>query len=83
MPSPVVLRVDFDADGPALDLPPNAKRVGDSSVEFRWPVDVWFDGKRTFAADLDFGKGRISKITFDPHRRFPDRDTTDNTWTRR
>jgi len=83
MPSPVVLRVDFDADGPALDLPPNAKRVDDSSVEFRWPVDVWFDGKRTFAADLDFGKGRISKITFDPHRRFPDRDTTDNTWTRR
>jgi hypothetical protein len=43
-------------------------------------VDVWFDGSRTFDADLDFGGRTITKVTLDPHQRFPDGNTSDNVW---
>jgi hypothetical protein len=43
---------------------------------------VWFNGSRTFKADLDFGGRKIAKITLDPFGRFPDRDTNDNVWPR-
>jgi len=43
---------------------------------------VWFNGSRTFNADLAFGTRKIEKITLDPQCRFPDRDPTDNVWPR-
>ncbi|MEP0711094.1 M1 family metallopeptidase [Algoriphagus sp.] len=80
MPSPVVLQVEFEG---AADIKiPNAKKVNDTTVEFTWPVTVWFDGSRTFDAVMDLGDGKIKKITLDPHRRFPDKDTADNVWPR-
>lgn len=79
MPSPVVLRVQFAADGPALKAMANAKIEGDSAV-VTWPVDVWFSGSRTFQAVLDFGGRHITSIQLDPGCRFPDRDASDNVW---
>ncbi|REJ76043.1 MAG: M1 family peptidase [Acidobacteria bacterium] len=81
MPSPVVLGVEFEASGPAIKKMPNAKMTGDTSAEVRWPVDVWFDGKKEFEAVLDFGGRKVSKVTFDPNRRFPDNEPNDNEWT--
>lgn len=81
MPSPVVLGVEFEASGPAIKKMPNAKMTGDTSAEVRWPVDVWFDGKKEFEAVLDFGGRKVSKVTFDPNRRFPDNEPSDNEWT--
>jgi hypothetical protein len=45
-------------------------------------VDVWFNGSRTFTAQLDFGTRNIEQITLDPYCRFPDRDPADNVWPR-
>ncbi|HET7373150.1 MAG TPA: hypothetical protein VFJ20_07175, partial [Gemmatimonadaceae bacterium] len=47
-----------------------------------YPVDVWFRGRRTFDAVLDFGARRITKIVLDPRCRFPDHDPSDNVWPR-
>jgi hypothetical protein len=80
MPSPVVLRVEFASDGPAIEPVPNAQMLGEATAIVTWPVDVWFDGGRTFDADLDFGPRRIERITLDPSCRFPDRDPSDNVW---
>ncbi len=80
MPSPVVLCVEFAREGPALEPMPNAQMLGEATAIVTWPVDVWFDGGRTFEAELDFGPRRIEKITLDPACRFPDRDPSDNVW---
>jgi hypothetical protein len=80
MPSPVVLRVEFEAGGPAVKPMANSKMDGDNAAIVTWPVDVWFDGKRDFEAVLDFGKRKISKVTFDPGQRFPDDDPSNNEW---
>ena len=82
MPAPVVLRVEFAADGP----PPQA-RTRNAVIDGRtalvtWPVDVWFSGRRSFVAEFDFGPARIERILLDPGARFPDRDPTDNVWQR-
>ena len=82
MPSPVVLKVEFAAKGPAIKLMPNSTMADSASVIVKYPVDVWFDGKRTFNAVLDFGGRIIEKITLDPFGRFPDKDLTDNVWPR-
>ncbi len=82
MPSPVVLKVEFAADGPALEQMPNAKFQADGTVLVTWPVDVWFSGNRTFDAHLEFGARAIEKITLDPGGRFPDGDPADNVWPR-
>jgi aminopeptidase N len=82
MPSPVVLKVAFAADGPAPKAMPNARMLEDGTAVVTWPVDVWFGGSRTFEARLDFGARRIDKITLDPYGRFPDRNPKDNVWTR-
>jgi hypothetical protein len=79
MPSPVVLRVQFAAEGPAIKPMANAKIEGTSAL-VTWPVDVWFSGKRTFDAVLDFGARTITSIQLDPGCRFPDRDASDNVW---
>ena len=80
MPSPVVLRVTFEPKGAKLKPMKNAVMTDSATAVVTWPVDVWFGGKRTFDAVLDFGPRKIVKITFDPSCRFPDRDPSDNTW---
>jgi hypothetical protein len=79
MPAPIVLRVHFSATGPAIRPMPNARIEGDSALVM-WPVETWFDGRRTFDAVLDFGGRTIERIQLDPACRFPDRDPLDNTW---
>jgi len=79
MPSPVVLKVEFAAEGPAIKTMANAVVTGNTAT-VTWPVDVWFAGSRTFVATLDFGKRAITKITLDPRGRFPDRNPADNVW---
>lgn len=83
MPSPVVLAVTLAPTGPAIRVPSNGKLVDANTVELTWPVDVWFDGRRTFTATLDFGGRAVQQITLDPHGRFPDADVADNVWKRK
>ena len=82
MPAPVVLKIEFAADGPDLREVSNAKVLDDGSAIVTWPADVWFDGNRKFEAKFDFGERKIEKITLDPNGRFPDKDVADNVWTR-
>ena len=65
MPAPVVLKVDF---------------ADNTSQTYTFPVDVWFAGSRTFNAVIETGARTITKVTYDPNGRFPDRDATDNVW---
>lgn len=80
MPSPVVLKVEFEEGDVPLTTMPNAKVTDKNTAIVTWPVDVWFSGKRTFDADLTFGPRKIKKITYDPFGRFPDADAKDNVW---
>lgn len=80
MPSPVVLKVEFEESGAAIGTMPNAKSLDKNTVLVTWPVDVWFSGTRTFNADLTFGDRKIKRITLDPYGRFPDAETKDNVW---
>jgi hypothetical protein len=82
MPSPVVLKVRFAAQGPAIRPMSNSVMVDSLSAIVTYPVDVWFGGARTYQAALDFGARKIEKVTLDPGCRFPDRDMTDNAWPR-
>jgi aminopeptidase N len=82
MPSPVVLEVRLAADGPPLRAMPNGEMVDQRTVRLTWPVDVWFDGSRTFEAVLDFGGRTVERVILDPEGRFPDRDPGDNVWPR-
>ena len=80
MPSPVVLKVEFETSGPAIKSMKNATMVDDNTAIVTWPVDVWFNGSRTYKARLSFGGRKITKITLDPGQRFPDKDASDNVW---
>ncbi len=80
MPSPVVLKIEFENEGPSIKSMPNAKMINDSTAEITWPVSIWFNGNRSFNASLNFGKRKIKKITLDPHGRFPDSNLEDNIW---
>jgi len=82
MPSPVVLRVELAASGPAVRPMDNATMIDDTTAIVTWPVDVWFDGSRTFDAVLDFGGRAVRSVTFDPFGRFPDTNPADNVWPR-
>ena len=82
MPSPVVLKVEFEESGEAIKPMPNATMVDPTTAEVTWPVTVWFNGSRTYDAELDFGPRKIKKITLDPHGRFPDKNIEDNVWPR-
>ncbi len=82
MPSPVVLQVRFAATGPAIRPMDNADMVDARTAIVTYPVDVWFDGSRTFDAVLDFGGRSVESVTLDPHGRFPDGDPSDNVWPR-
>lgn len=83
MPSPVVLKVQLASSGPAVKPMANAKMIDETTAIVTYPVDVWFIGNRTFQATLDFGGRAVESITLDPDGRFPDKDTTDNTWPRK
>jgi hypothetical protein len=80
MPSPVVLKVEFESEGAVINSLPNAKMIDARTAEVTWPVSVWFGGSRTYDAVMDFGGRTIKKITLDPHRRFPDKEVADNVW---
>lgn len=82
MPSPVVLKVEFEGEGPAIKTMSNARMIDATTAEVTWPASVWFNGSRTFNAVMDFGKRKVKKITFDPHGRFPDANPADNVWPR-
>jgi len=82
MPAPVVLKVELAATGPAVRPMPNARMLDATTALVTYPVDVWFDGSRTFTADLDFGGRAVMKVTLDPNGRFPDRNPGDNVWPR-
>ena len=82
MPSPIVLKVEFAADGPKIRSLSSAKMIDKNTAIVRYPVDVWFNGNRTFEAKMKFGKRLIDKITLDPAGRFPDRNPKDNVWKR-
>jgi len=93
MPSPIVLKVEF-APGTATTRPANSSHtvLGVFTETIAWqdantavvtyPVDVWFNGSRTFTANLDFAGRRITRITLDPNQRFPDHSFSDNVWPR-
>ncbi|MEO5569237.1 MAG: M1 family metallopeptidase [Gemmatimonadaceae bacterium] len=81
MPSPVVLRVELAKTGSQVAILPNARMIDGTTAIVTYPVDVWFNGSRTFRASLDFGRA-IEKITLDPFGRFPDRNAVDNVWPR-
>jgi hypothetical protein len=80
MPSPVVLKVEFAPGRTAIRPMKNSVMTDSTTAEVTFPVEVWFDGSRTFDADLDFGGRQITKITLDPHARFPDHTPRDNVW---
>jgi hypothetical protein len=82
MPSPVVLRVEFAATGAPITAMANSRMENATTAIVTYPVDVWFNGSKTFVANLNFGARAITKITLDPFGRFPDRDVTDNVWPR-
>jgi hypothetical protein len=82
MPSPVMLAVQLAAKGPAIHQMANSRMLDSNTVLVTYPVDVWFNGSKTFKADLSFGGRKIEKITLDPFGRFPDRDVRDNSWPR-
>jgi len=82
MPNPVVLEVKFGPHGPPITAMPGAVLTDSLTAIVTYPVDVWFTGRKTFEATLDFGARPIEKITLDPFRRFPDRNPRDNVWPR-
>lgn len=82
MPSPVSLEVSFAARGAPIRRMANAVMKDSVTAVVTYPVDVWFDGSRTFRATLDFGGRPIERIVLDPRCRFPDREPADNVWPR-
>jgi hypothetical protein len=80
MPSPVVLKVQFAAKGPAIKPMANSVMKDSLTAIVTYPADVWFAGARDFTAKLNFGGRKIERVVFDPMCRFPDRDATDNIW---
>ncbi len=82
MPSPVILRVRFAASGDRIKPMPNAVMPDSVTAIVTWPVDVWFAGRRTYNAELNFGKRPIEHMLLDPGCRFPDRVPSDNVWPR-
>jgi len=81
MPSPVVLEVRL---GPGRAAAPmrGARMVDDSTALVSVPVEVWFEGRRSYDDVLDFGARVVQAVTLDPCGRFPDRDPSDNVWPR-
>jgi hypothetical protein len=81
MPSPVVLDITFEGSPPSVKGMKNAT-VSGNTVRVTYPVDTWFDGRRTFDAVLRFGGRKITLGVVDPDARFPDSNEADNVWPR-
>ena len=81
MPAPIVLKVELAPD-PSAAAPANVKMLDPNTALVTLPVDVWFDGRRTYNATLNFGARKITKVTLDPYGRFPDKNPRDNVWPR-
>ncbi len=92
MPSPIVLKVEF-APTTSTTAPRNTTQTlpdgfrttvwqDANTAIVTYPVEVWFSGSRTYTANLDFPGRRITRITLDPNRRFPDHSFADNVWPR-
>lgn len=81
MPSPIVLAVQCSPGGGPARLSGPGHVLDDSTVVVTRPVDVWFPGARELTFELDVGC-EIARVTWDPARRFPDRDACDNVWPR-
>ena len=71
-----------DGGGSKGDAMKNAKMLDANTALVTLPADVWFDGDRDEKVLLDFGGRKMSKITLDPYRRFPDSNPKDNVVTR-
>ena len=69
----------MNKDGPIHPMP-NSQVLDSTAALVAWPVDVWFDGSRTYKAALASGGRRIVKITLDPPGRVLDGQTADNVW---
>jgi hypothetical protein len=82
MPSPIVLDVVFADKGPPIRLMKNAVLRSPNTARVTVPVDVWFDGRRQHTVELLFGGRPITSITLDPDKRFPDRNASDNSWSK-
>ena len=80
MPSPIVLKVEMEPGGSGKAMA-NAKMLDTNTALVTLSEEVWFDGDRDEKVLLDFGGRKISKITFDPYKRFPDTNPKDNVWT--
>lgn len=80
MPAPIVLKVSFAAQGPAIRPMQNVKMLDATTALVTIPVDVWFGGARAVNIALDFGGRAIEKIVLDPDKRFPDVNPNDNEW---
>jgi len=74
--------VRFAPNGPPIRAMPNAVMHDSLSAIVTFPVSVWYPGRRTYDAILDFGKRPITEVLFDPGCRFPDRNPADNVWPR-
>ncbi|MGE3618644.1 MAG: M1 family metallopeptidase [Gemmatimonadales bacterium] len=93
MPSPVVLEIKLGPGGgpghremvvAPIGAEGIARTVGmtlidDHTVRVVFPVDIWFNGARTFSAAFEFGRP-VERVTLDPDCRFPDRNPADNVW---
>jgi hypothetical protein len=81
MPSPIVLDFTFAGSPPSISGLKNAT-VSGNTVRVTYPVDVWFDGHRTFDAVMPLSGQKITRVVVDPDARFPDSDEADNVWPR-
>ena len=84
MPSPVILEFKLAKGGatlkPVVDTSPELEMKDVDTLVATWPVDVWFNGARSFKATVDTGGRKVESVMFDPGCRFPDHDVTDNVW---
>jgi hypothetical protein len=82
MPSPVMLAVKLAPKGPPIRQMTSSRMLDSNTVLVTYPVDVWFNGSKTFKAELSLGGRKVEKVTLDPFGRFPDHDVRDNVWPR-
>lgn len=81
MPSPVVLEVEYEGElqgGVATNI--QMVHTSPTTMLITYPVDLWFGGEKEIELVLPFRTSQIKRITLDPHRRFPDKDASDNVW---
>ena len=81
MPSPVVVDVTFAEARSASGLQ-GAEQLDERTLRVTRPVDVWFEGARTYELRIPGAVGDLEQLQLDPRGRFPDRARADNAWPR-